>query len=306
MAHIKLTDRTIQVLKTILPQEDFYDSAFAQGGSFGVRVSTSGKKVFFVFYRVNGKRKRFNLGIYPMLSLSDARKKAMQVIVKVTDGEDPAEEKSQRKKSETFEDLIEVYLRNHADKLAITTLRDFRSMLKRDVLPGFGKKKAREVTRADVLSLLDEIAYGRMKPIMANRTLQFIRRIFNYGISRDLIQTNPAQGIEKPGKEKKGERVLSMAEIKALWLVTEDEEPLIRALYRLLLLTGARPKEVKGMAWSHIDSDIWTIPGANSKNRRKLQLYYFPEIRAALIAWSRRIEEIAFGRVEQKVVNLFS
>ncbi len=273
MAHVKLTDRTIQSLQTAHSQEDFFDSTFTHGGSFGVRVSKAGRKVFFVFYRIYGHKKRFNLGSYPGLSLAEARKRAIQILAKVGDGEDPAEEKTRTKKAETFEELAEVYLRNHENKLAVSSLRDFQGMLKRDVLPRFGSRKAMFITKADIIAMLDDIACGRGRPIMANRTLELVRRIFNYAISRDLIQTNPAQGIEKPGTERKGERVLSQDEIKLFWEVTEEEEPMIRALYRLLLLTGTRPKEVKAMEWSHIDNEIWTIPGANSKNRRKHQLY---------------------------------
>lgn len=223
MSHIKLTDRTAKSLHTSLEREDFYDSTFCHGGSFGVRVSRSGKKVFFLIYRVDGVRKRYNLGQYPMLSLMDARKKAIEILSMVGSGVDPSEKRKQHKKAETFEELAEVYFRYHGEKLAITTLRDFRSILTRDVFPHFGNKKAIAVTKIDVISLLDEIAYVRGKPIMANRTLELVRRIYNFAIARDLIQVNPAQSVEKPGKERKGERVLSQEEIKLLWQITEDE-----------------------------------------------------------------------------------
>jgi len=100
-----------------------------------------------------------------------------------------------------------------------------------------------------------------------------VRRIFNYAISRDLLSLNPATGLEKPGTERKGERVLTRDEIKILWAETESADYHIRGLYRLLLLTGTRPKEVQSMQWMHIDEDVWTIPSENSKNKRKHQLY---------------------------------
>lgn len=273
MPNINLTDRTVQALKSDFKREDFYDESFSHGGSFGVRVSKSGKKVFFLIYRSDGVRKRYNLGRYPMNSLADARKNAIEALNNVGNGEDPSRQRKRLKKAETFEELAEVYLCNHENKLAASSLRDFRGMLKRDVFPRFGTRKAVSITKAEIISMLDAIAYGRGKPIMANRTLELVRRIFNYGISRDLVQMNPVQGIEKPGEERKGERVFSQEEIKLFWKVTEHEEPFIRGLYRLLLLTGTRPKEVKAMQWSHIDSEIWTIPAENSKNRRKHQLH---------------------------------
>jgi len=135
MAYVKLTDRTVQSLKTSQQQEDFYDNTFNSGGSFGVRVSRAGRKVFFVFYRAQGKKKRFNLGAYPMLSLADARKKAIRAMADIEEGSDPAKEKQEKRTAETFSELVEIYFKYHGNKLAASTQKDFRTMLKRDVIP---------------------------------------------------------------------------------------------------------------------------------------------------------------------------
>ena len=272
------TDRKIRALKVERSRKDFYDPSFNHGGSFGIRVSANGKKSFFIAYRHRGVRRRFQLGDYPVVSLSQAREKAIQVLARLVDGRDPAREREQYRRAGTFAELAEEYLAikslsgPNQNQLAQATVRDYRSMLKRDILPAFGKQKAEDVTPEAIIALMDEIAIKRNAPVLANRTFELTRQIYNWGISRRVVKANPCFGLKKPGVERKGERVFSSEEIKLFWFATEDEETHIRAIFRLLLLTGARPKEVKSMEWNHIDKDKWTIPSKNSKNRRKHEI----------------------------------
>src|SRR5690349_16131886 len=77
---MRLEKKTIETLETAKRQEEFYDSGFNQRGSFGVRVSRGGRKVFFLIYPENGRRKRVTLGTYPLLSLEAAREEALRVL----------------------------------------------------------------------------------------------------------------------------------------------------------------------------------------------------------------------------------
>ena len=73
--------------------------------------------------------------------------------------------------------------------------------------PEFGSRKAKAVTRRDVNGLLDLII-DRGAPIQANRTFEILRRIYNWGISREIVETNPCHMIPPPGEEKAREKVL--------------------------------------------------------------------------------------------------
>ena len=102
-----LTDKAIKSLKTTLPQEDFIDEGFIRRGvTFGVRVNRTGTKEYFVRYRDLTKRyRRISLGDATVLSLSAARKKVSELVLKIAEGLDPAYERDSYKSAITFADL---------------------------------------------------------------------------------------------------------------------------------------------------------------------------------------------------------
>jgi site-specific recombinase XerD len=83
---------------------------------------------------------------------------------------------------------------------------------------------------------LDEVA--ARAPIMANRTLALVRKMFNFAIERDWLEANPCHMVKPPGDKKQRERVLSEDEIRLVWKALDDESPLITALFRIRLLTA--------------------------------------------------------------------
>ncbi len=83
--------------------------------------------------------------------------------------------------------------------------------------------KAKEITRREVRQLLEEIA--DRAPIMANRPLALIRKMFNFAIERDWVEANPCQGIKRLAPERQRDRVLSDDEIRRFWAALEEEHP---------------------------------------------------------------------------------
>src|SRR5882724_9350216 len=88
--------------------------------------------------------------------------------------------------------------------------------------------------------------------VAANRALACIRKVFAFGVEREMVEVNPAAKIRRPTDEHSRERVLKDAELKALWEATEPEDRETRALVRLLLLTGQRTGETKAMRWADV------------------------------------------------------
>ena len=136
------------------------------------------------------------------------------------------------------------------------------------VLPAWGSRSIGEITRRDVIALVEHIATDR--PYLANRTLGVLSKFFNWLCSRDEIPASPVTGVERPFREEVRQRTLSDAELRALWLACEDDGPFGDAL-RLLILTGSRRNEVWRMRWSEIDEDrrLWILPRERSKNHRE-------------------------------------
>ena len=92
--------------------------------------------------------------------------------------------------------------------------------------------------------------------------------MFNWGISRDLIEVNPCAQVKAPAKEQQRQRVLSDAEIRAVWRVFDQMALVLGSLFKLRLLTAQRGNEVQSMRWKDVDlpSGWWTIPPRVAKN----------------------------------------
>jgi integrase len=113
----------------------------------------------------------------------------------------------------------------------------------------------------------------RKAPIMANRTLALARKIFNFGLERDLVESNPCHKIKPPSREQSRDRVLGDEEILALWKAPQGEEDagrhLIAAFYRIRLLTAQRGREVLRIEWCDLSQEpggsVWTVPSDVAK-----------------------------------------
>ena len=259
-------------MKSEKKREDFWDESFP--GDFSVRVSEKGTKTFILRYRFGGQQRRFTLGRYPVVSLADARKMALGLLGEVNRGEDPSEKRNQRKKAGTFKELAHLYLEMHAkpNKKPKSIKEDAR-ILNAYLLPAWGRRKFESITRSDVIQLLDEVKFKRKAPVMANRVRVLTSTMFNFASKKALVPetfVNPCTNVEQPTKEKSRERVLSDEEIQALWKDLDNRSEPAASIYRMILLTGQRPGEVKAMRWSAIDEEgIWTIPASETKNKRE-------------------------------------
>jgi integrase len=120
-----------------------------------------------------------------------------------------------------------------------------------------------------VISLLDEIV-DRGSPIQANRTLAVIRKMFNFAISRDIVDATPVAMVRAPAKENQRDRVLSAEEIRTFWkgLNTAPMSEGGKLVLKLQLATAQRKGEIVGAAMAEFDfeDNVWTIPAERSKN----------------------------------------
>ena len=264
-----LTDAKIRSLR--LAKERYIHWEKGSTG-LGVRVSPQGRKTFIFMYRFDGKSRMMSVGPYYKTSLATARKMVADAKEKMTEGVDPGrvwtEDKKQERESDTVEELAEEYLEKWARPRKKSAKEDER-ILRVDVLPRIGKRKAKSITRRDVIKLLDGIV-DRGAPIAANRTLAVIRKMFNFALSRDIVDATPCAAITAPSKENKKDRVLNEAEIKAFWDGLEKCKMSegSKLTLKLQLVTAARKGEVLTAEWSEFDLNekVWNLPAEKSKN----------------------------------------
>lgn len=233
---------------------------------FGLRTMSGGVKAFILNYRtVDDRQRRQTLGRWPALSATAARKRAMELRAGVHLGDDPVEKKRQRRTAPTFADIAEEYLERHAAKKR-SGYRD-AEYLRRDVLPRWGSRKARDIRRRDVLELIERKA--EHAPTSANRLLACVRKVFNWAISRDLLETNPCVQVQAPGIETARDRVLSESEIAKFWAGLDGARMSaeVRTVLRLILITAQRPGEVCEIENADIDGEWWTVTAAKAKNK---------------------------------------
>jgi len=270
----KLTDRSIEALRPKPARYEVWDDARK---GFGVRVTPRGVKSFVWLYHLGGRSRRLTFGTYPRLSLADAGVKLADAKKLLSEGIDPGSkmvsEREAERSAELIEDLVAAYLDRYARPRKRSAAEDER-ILRKDVLPRWKGRKAKDITRRDVVRLLNEIV-DRGAPIQANRTLGIIRRMFNFAVGQAITEASPCDKVEAPSAENRRERALSEEEIRLVWLALQnDSAPMelnLRRVLKLMLVTGQRRGEVMGIHAAEIDYDkrIWALPPSRSKNGRE-------------------------------------
>jgi integrase len=264
MAKATFTARWVAAVKPSSGgQVDYFDT---KPPALGLRLAPSGRKTWFILYRSGGRLRRLTLGTYPALSLADARQQAMTARHTIAQGEDPAVQKQTLRHAPTVETIAQQYLDLYA-KVHKKSWRNDARLLARDVLPQWGRRKASEISRRDVLALLDRLM-ERGAPILANRALALVRRLFNWAISRDLVDRNPCFQIKAPSPELQRDRVLSDEEIRRVWTACGQLDLVLETYFKIALLTAQRGGEVRAMRWVDVDLETgwWTIPAQIAKN----------------------------------------
>lgn len=261
-----LTDARIRKLPAGDRQVDHLDARLPD---FGIRVSSSGVRTFFVRYRHGGRRRRIKIGRWPSWTVEEARARAEQILRSVAHGRDP-----RAPTCATFAELAERYLA--WAKLHKRSWQEDRRQIRQDLLPRWGGLPPGEITRADVLDLLHHIRDERSAPIQANRRLALIRKMFNFAGELEIVESNPAAGISRPAPERVRDRVLSVDELRAVWRAMAQEDTAGSRLCRVLLLTGQRVGETKAMRRDEIEGSWWSIPGERTKNGRPQRVYLAP------------------------------
>lgn len=284
----KLVDLVVQNLKP--ESKSYYCMAEGEKG-FGVLVYPSGAKTFVFKYKVDGVQKLLTLGEYPTTSLKDARDEYVKALSKVkdlrkgkADGVDPVKEiklKAERRIKEdaehrlapTVAKLIEEYIEKHAKPNKRGWAEDER-ILEHDALPTWGKRKAKDITKRDVVLLLEKIV-ERGAPGSANNNFKIIRKMFSFAVERDILEQSPCTGVKMPAPLIRKDRYLTEEEIRTFWnaLDTCHVSDEVKRALKLILVTGQRPGEVIGMHTSEIDGKWWTIPVERSKNKRAHHVY---------------------------------
>ena len=284
---LQMTDAAVKKLKATAdaPRCEYWDTTTK---GLGLRVSRTGARSWVMIVRSlkagEWTQQRVTLGTYPALSLADARKAAVEARTRAEQGQDPADgTKTQRKALETAsrntfaavrDEFLLKYRGRQQRRPAPRTLAEIKRVLGSDLFAAWNDRPFAEVTRRDVLNVLD-VLVERGAEVMANRTLAYLGMLCAWAMDREIIKTDPTDNIKKPGAEQSRERVLSPVEMRAIWKATAPTQAnhgdLFEGIIKVLMLTGQRRDEVAGMRWAEVDLDActWTLPAGRTKNHRE-------------------------------------
>lgn len=244
---------------------DFFDDK--QNGLV-LRASPSGVMVWTVVYtdKDSFKKQRATLGKWPDMDTPRARAAALAALRSVQEGRNPSKEKKARRDARTIEKLGQSFIEDYAKGRKRTWKEDER-ILEKVINPALGNIRVTALKRGDIIDMLDKKA--KTAPAMADHALALLRKLLNWAVERGEAQVNPAVGISRRGPIVTNERVLSDADLKALWEAMPGMHSEAAAVFAMLALTGQRLGEVCGMVAGEVDlkASTWTIPSARTKNK---------------------------------------
>ena len=204
------------------------------------------------------------LGVYPRISLAEARNKALEALRSVDEGIDPAARLRQRQTD--VESVCADFVRQYA-RPRNRGWKETERILHREFVSLHGLRDIRDIAKHDILELTDA-AIERGAPYQANRIHSNLRKFFNWCVERGIVDVSPMTGAKPPTREQARDRVLNDDEVKAMMRACFKEFYPIRQFVPLLLATGQRRGELWKMKWSEIDLDAkqWVIAAELSKN----------------------------------------
>lgn len=271
---MKLTATEIKAAKA---KEKAYK--LSDGGGMYLEVFPNGTKSWRMKYRIGGKEKRVVFGVYPSVTLAEARTKREEAKRVLAAGGDPGQEKQVKKQakvlaaSNSFEHMALEWHEHKRSAWSAGYADDILEYLKKDIFPYIGARSITEIKPADMLAVLRKMEQRGVLDKL-KKTRQACRQIFTYAVITGRAENNPvvdlASALKAP-KQKHFPHLLTDQIPGFLRALSDYSGSLVtRNATRLLMLTGLRTIELRASEWADIDFDkgVWSIPAERMKMRR--------------------------------------
>ena len=268
----KITKRTVDALAPAEKERIVWDDDIK---GFGVRVHPTGRKVYIVKYRHEGRSVKVTIGPHGPVTPAAARAKAAEIVTLAKTGLDVAGKSPRRGGGATVTDLARRFMEEYAPgHLRPNTARLYRKIIDNRILPRLGKRRVGDIGKNDVAALHHEM---RDVPGHANRTLSVLSRMLTLAEVWEMRPegVNPCRHIKKYPEHRR-ERFLSDDEYRRLGSALRDAEKEGFALrsaiaaIRLLMLTGCRSGEIMSLRWEYVDLDKGELRLPESKTGSKV------------------------------------
>ncbi|WP_045214502.1 site-specific integrase, partial [Desulfonatronovibrio magnus] len=242
-------------------KERFHDSKCK---GLMLEIRPTGTKTFFVKYKdQRGRYKQMKLGRAGDISVSQARELGHRILGNVAMGKDPGEEKRNLQAVPRFDEFVSDRFLPHIKSYKKSWKLD-EGMLRNHILPEFGSLYLDEITAEMVTEFHNQKKATGLAPASVNRLLILIKFIFNLAIKWQTpgLKDNPTQNIKKFEENNMRDRYLTLAELSALDNALKvSKSKVLEPIVLLLVLTGARKREVMDAKWEDFDLErkTWRI-----------------------------------------------
>jgi integrase len=268
---MKLNQRTVASIQPG-PRQILWDDSLP---GFGVRI-TEGSVSFIVDFKVSGRRRRVALGSISLLKYDAARDRAGEIIVSAKKGVDLT--LNERRGMPTFKEVWEEMIAVDRLQRSPATIRDYEDRASRLIVPSLGKRLICDVTPADVEKVVASTLGDRNKAYIA----ALIKKTFNFARDKKhyLPEThrNPASGLKIKAKSERTAKALDAEDIAKFGVALAEMEasgevsPWLANLFRLSLICGLRPGEVRTLTWANVNLPKRKLTVVGKTGEREIHL----------------------------------
>ncbi|EHE9159625.1 TPA: tyrosine-type recombinase/integrase [Salmonella enterica] len=271
---MKLTARQISTAK---PTEKPYK--LSDGGGLYLLVNPNGSRYWRMKYRYAGKEKLLSIGVYPDVTLAEARDKRTQAKRILAAGDDPSEVKQAEREAKnlavnnSFELLALEWHEHKKPNWSSGYADDILEYLRKDIFPYIGKKAITDIKPMTMLSVLKKME-DRGVLDKLKKTRQACRQIFTYAIITGRAEFNPVTDLAGALKTPKQQHFPHLMPTQIGPFIhavnTYSGSKVTRIATLLLMYTSVRTIELRASEWTEfdLDNDLWQIPKERMKMRR--------------------------------------
>lgn len=270
-----LTDSAVKGAKTKAKAYHLTD-----GQGMYLLVKSNGRKYWRMDYSLHGRRNKYAIGIYPAVSLKEARRRRDEAKQLIADGIDPiqyrklAKDQQREAHENSFEAVSMDWFSRNNQKWTPGYARTIEQRLKLNLFPWLGDRPITEITAPELLRVLRRIE-SRGAVETTYRTRQIASNVFRYGVSCGICDRDPASdliGALSPKNPKKMAAITEPAEVGGLMRAIDGYhgDLITRCALKFSALTFCRPGEIRHTEWSEIiwAKEEWVIPAEKMKMKR--------------------------------------
>lgn len=266
-----LTDTTLRNAKPGEKQIKLFD-----GHGLFLLIAPSGTKAWRLKYSFHGREKLISLGLYPTVSLKEARERAVAARKDIENGIDPSEKRKLEKAAcqNTFEAVALEWHEQNKNKWSENYAKGIMHRMKRNLFPQIGSKPIHLVSAPELLALLRKIEARGAKDI-PHIVRSICSNVFRYAIATGRAERDPAADLKGALAPRVRRNLPSQTTPEAVGhlMVAIDNYPgtfVVRSALQLMALTFCRTGELRNAEWREIDFEdgLWRIPAERMKMSR--------------------------------------